>query len=480
MINIDNYQIQFEKIKIKISINSDEIGYNKLYDVEIVEVSKYTRFLIKEIKQEILYEGIFDKITEEEHSYSNLKKILVKKLEELIKSYFPNIMENDKNKLITYIIQKSLDLGFVDVLICDDNIEEIVINGKGVNVKIYHKKYGWLDTNLNFLSENEIKIISSRIASENKKNFSTLYPLLDAHLRGGHRVNATLSPISTNGNTITIRRFADKPWTIYDMIKNKTSSCEVLALIWMAIENEFSVLITGGTGSGKTSYLNSITSFIPKEQRIISVEDTREISLSKFSHWVPMEARQKNQEGKGEITILDLIINSLRMRPDRIIIGEIRRKEEAQVLFEAMRTGHSVYGTFHANTASETILRLTSPPIEIPKITLNAIGLIVVQYRNRQTSKRYTLQVSEVDENGNENVILQYNPKKKEYIEINEPVAILKRLKEFQAIEKEEFKKDIENKIEILNYITNKNISTLEEIGKVVNLFYKNKNKSLI
>jgi flagellar protein FlaI len=389
--------------------------------------------------------------------------------------YLPILDKDYKQKLITYIVQKSLDLGFVDILICDSNIEEITINGSENSVMIYHRKHGWLETNLKFLEDDEIKNIASRIALENRKFFSNLNPLLDAHLRGGHRVNATLNPISTKGSTITIRRFSDKPWTVTDLLKTGTSSHSVLALLWLALENELSVIVSGGTGSGKTSFLNAVMTFIPANQRIISVEDTREIQLPKYAHWVPMEARQSNQEGRGGISMLDLIVNSLRMRPDRIVIGEIRRKEEAEVLFEAMRTGHSVYGTFHANTAQETVLRLSSPPIEIPKITLNALGLICVQHRDRKTGKRMTLQVAELTEDGNERVILQYNPKTKKHVFKNKPQAIISKLEEFQGISEQEFYEQLKERAYVLEYLAKFNIDDIDTSGKIINQYYTNK-----
>ena len=197
------------------------------------------------------------------------------------------------------------------------------------------------------------------------KQITVLDPLLDAHLLSGDRVNSTLFPISTKGNTITIRKFRRDPWTVTDLISNKTVSSEVMATIWEAIQYEMSVVFSGGTASGKTTILGVSMPFIPPNHRIISIEDTREIFLPEYLHWVPLTTREPNPEGKGEVTMLDLLVNSLRMRPDRIVVGEIRRKEEAEVLFEAMHTGHSAYTTVHANTADETIRRLTNPPIEI-------------------------------------------------------------------------------------------------------------------
>lgn len=478
---IDKYEINFENTKISILIYSTPEEFVNTYEVGILETGEYTKFVIEKIKEDLLREGIFEGDENDGENtnitYNNLKELYIKKVRELIKYYLPMLTFEIKEKLITYIVQKSLDLGFVDILITDENLEELTINGGDSFIMVYHRKHGWLKTNLKFLSDEEIKSIASRIALENKKYFSNLNPLLDAHLRGGHRVNATLNSISTKGTSITIRRFSDKPWTVSDLINSKTSNSLALAIIWIAMENELSIIVTGGTGSGKTSFLNAISTFIPASQRIISVEDTREIRLPDYSHWVPMEARQKNQEGKGGVSMLDLIVNSLRMRPDRIIIGEIRRKAEAEVLFEAMRTGHSVYGTFHANTARETILRLVSAPIEIPKITLSALGLVVVQHRNRKTGQRVTLQIAEMDSSGNEKVITQYNPKLNKFIMKNKPVSLIQKLEEFQGISEKDFYDSIKERILVLEYLARFNINKIDDVGKIINKYYLNPKK---
>ena len=282
-------------------------------------------------------------------------------------------------------------------------------------------------------------------------------------------------PISNKGNTITIRKFAVKPWTIIDFIKERTISYEGAALLWMAVQNELSVIVTGGTASGKTSMLNAIANFFPPNQRIISMEDTRELVLPKLLHWVPLETRLPNPEGKGGIEMLDLIVNSLRMRPDRIIVGEIRRRREADVLFEAMHTGHSVYGTLHANNVRETINRLTSPPIDLPKQILSALSLIVVQHINRRTGRRRTLQIAEVLPNGDARVLMQLNPIRSVLEIVNEPLAILETLNLYTGLSKTDVYADIQAKIEILKWMASRSITDVNKIGLIMSKYYHNK-----
>ena len=243
----------------------------------------------------------------------------------------------------------------------------------------------------------------------------------------------------------------------------------------MAVQNELSIIITGGTASGKTSMLNVISNFFPPNQRIISLEDTRELQLPDILHWVPLETRLPNPEGKGGISMLDLIINSLRMRPDRIVVGEIRRRPEAEVLFEAMHTGHSVYGTLHANNVRETINRLTQPPINLPKQILSALSLIVVQHINRRNGKRRTLQIGEIMQDGDAKPIMQLNIIKDVLEKVDEPTTIYDTLKLYSGLSKEKILEDLNEKIEILKWMVQKNVTDINTIGLIMSKYYNKK-----
>jgi len=295
---------------------------------------------------------------------------------------------------------------------------------------------------------------------------------MDAHLLTGDRVNATLHPITAHGNTITIRKFSSKPWTITDFIKSKTISYYEAAVIWLAVQNELSILISGGTGSGKTSMLNVVASFIPINQRIISIEDTRELTLPGDLHWVPMETRLPNPEGKGEVTMLGLVVNALWMSPDRIIMGEVRRKREAEVLFEAMHTGHSVYATLHANNVDETIARLTNPPIEVPKSLLSSVALIVVQNRNRRTGKRKTWQIAEVLPTGDARVVTQYNMTRDSFEKVSEFDQIFNTLIQYTGRTKKHIIEDIHKKMELLRWMVSNNINDIQKVGTFLRKYY--------
>jgi flagellar protein FlaI len=469
---IDSYELSVNEIIIGISIYSDENEPVHIYRIYITNISDTTKIILEKIREEFVSQEMktFEEGSLESSTIQNQfkKSILV-----LLHKYFPTANKKTMDMLINYILQQNIGLGNIEVLLKDKNLEEVVINNANEPIWIYHRKYGWLKTNIKVPNENRVRYYSTIIGRDVGKEITTLNPLMDAHLKTGDRVNATLSPISSKGNTLTIRKFAVRPWTITDFIKEKTISYEAAALLWMAVQNELSIIITGGTASGKTSMLNVVANFFPPNQRILSLEDTRELMLPDILHWVPLETRLPNPEGKGGIGMLDLIVNSLRMRPDRIMVGEIRRRREGEVLFEAMHTGHSVYGTLHANSVRETINRLTQPPIELPKQILSALSLIVVQHINRRNGRRRTLQIGEVMHSGDAKTLMQLNIMKDTLEKINEPTTIYETLNLYTGLSKEEIEKDINEKADILRWLVKSNITDINKIGLIMSKYYR-------
>lgn len=475
---LDHYSINVNDIIIEIKIISEEDAPVPKYIASITNISDTTKLILEKIRQEFVTRIDLEEMEKfEEKDIMDIRSRFQNEIRKLLKRYFPKTDEKTIKMLINYLIEENLGLGKIDILLRDPRLEEVVVNNHTEPVWVYHRKHGWCETNIKIATEARIRHYSTMIGRDIGKEITTLNPLMDAHLATGDRVNATLMPISTKGNTITIRKFATEPWTITKFIKSGTISVEAAAFIWLAIQNELSILVAGGTGSGKTSTLNAIGNFFPPNQRIISIEDTRELIFPKNLHWVPLETRLPNPEGKGGVTMLDLVINSLRMRPDRIIVGEIRRKKEAEVLLEAAITGHSVYGTFHANNAEEVVMRMSNPPIDIPKQMLSALGLILVQNRNRRTGKRRTLQIAEIMSTGDVNIIMQLNPKKDVLEEINKPEKTIQTLELYTGMNAEEIEFDLKQKIHILKWMLKKKIEDVDEIGAIMAKYYLGKLK---
>ena len=473
---IDSYNIEVNKIPLQIHIYSQK-GYPvPLYHLSLLNITEETKRIIERIREDIIT-GLSFELTKKKtkEGEKEIKIQFEKKLRELIKSQFSGLDENTTELITNYIIVTSLGLSEIEFLLKDSELEEVVINSSKNPVWVYHRKYGWLKTNIIFNEENKIRHFATLIGRNVDKGITNLEPLLDAHLESGDRVNATLAPITTQGNTITIRKFSTVPWTITTFLQNRTIDYSSAALIWLAIQYEVSILIVGGTGSGKTSFLNVVSNFFPPNQRIISIEDTRELQLPETLHWVPMQSRLANPEGKGEITMLDCMINTLRMRPDRIIVGEIRREKEIEVMFEAMHTGHSVYSTFHASNVDETIVRLTNPPINLPKQLLSSIGLIVVQHRNRRTGRRRTFQIAEINEAGYPNLVMQFDENSDSMRQVNTPDRTLKTLSLYTGLSVKQVYADLQEKISVLKWLTNKDITEINTIGLVMSDYYTEK-----
>lgn len=474
---LEKYSYLSNNMPISIRIYTKEGEYVPIYEVSISSISKHTEIILEKIRQELIREvnlGMADLI--DMKKAGQVEEKFRETIEVLIEKHFPDAGPKTVGFLTTYMIQKSLGMGNVEILNNDSNLEEIAINSSDEPVWVYHKRHGWLKTTITIKDEEQTKHYSAMIGRKVGRQITMLNPLMDANMSSGDRVNATLMPISNRGNTITLRKFASKAWTITDFLKSNTIAINAAALIWQGIQYELSALVAGGTATGKTSMLNVMTNFFPPNQRILSIEDTREVRLPKFLHWVPMVTRQPNPEGKGEVSMLDLLVNSLRQRPDRIVVGEIRRKKEAEVLFEAIHTGHSVYATVHANDTRETITRLTNPPIEIPKSMVPAVSMIVVQHRNRRTGTRRTFQVSEITEDGEPNVLMQLDLTKDKMRKANKSKVLYNTLHMYTGFSPREINTQMNQKIKVLKWLVKNDINTVNDVGRVMAEYYTNEN----
>jgi len=316
---LDEYKIKIGDVSLDVKIvDKDDYVYH--YEVAIPTIDVATRIIMDEVKTTLSREVKVEtnEILDPRKSEEIRTRFLVKAKEKL-KTQMKNPSEETINLISIILINEMLGLGEIEYLISDEKLEEIVVNSSVEPVWVYHKKYQWTKTNIIINDEEKIRNYSSRIARQIGKEITVARPLLDARLITGDRVNATLMPVSSAGNTITIRKFSRTPWTMIHMIdpKWKTISSEATAFLWLAMEYELSIIVAGGTGSGKTSILNAMMPFFPANQRIITMEDTRELSLPEYLHWVPMVTLPANPRGEGEISMQELVVNSLRMRQKR-------------------------------------------------------------------------------------------------------------------------------------------------------------------
>jgi archaeal flagellar protein FlaI len=478
---VDEYEIEAENVIVSVEIL--KYGTKAVrYKLILQDIGIGTEALLDQIRQQLVID--VDVSTAEilnPKIIHIIKDKFRKKAEKLINDRIPKLDEDTKSYLISILLNEIIGLGKIEYLMNDENLEEIIINSAKEPIRVFHKKYGWLITNITIPTEDQIQNYSNIIARRVGKQITTLTPLLDAHLVTGDRANAVLYPISNKGHTITIRKFARDPWTIIDLIKTNTISSEVVALLWMAMEYEMNILISGGTGSGKTTMLGTILPFIPPNQRILTIEDTRELQLPKTLYWCPLITKPPNIEGKGEVSMLDLLINSLRMRPDRIILSEMRKKVEAEVMFEAMHTGHSVYATVHADTVAQTITRLVNPPISTPPYLLSSVNLNLVMFRDRRRGLRRVYQIGEFVINNTENgvdvkpnILYRWKPSVDKIVAHGESFRFYEELSRHTGFSTAEITENLAQRMKILNWMVKNNVKGVDRVGSIINQYYLN------
>ena len=304
---------------------------------------------------------------------------------------------------------------------------------------------------------------------------------MEGALSDGSRVQATYGTkdISRRGSNFTIRKFSDKPMTPVDLIRLKTADVSVLAYLWFAIEHNNSILVSGPTASGKTTFLNALSLFIKPESKIVSIEDTAELRLP-HPNWIAQVAREGIMGGEyGEISMFDLLKAGLRQRPDYIIVGEVRG-EEAVVLFQGMATGHAALGTIHADSMSAVIDRLTNKPINLPKTILDNLDVVIFleKFKIKDNFYRKVKEIAEIvgyDYNHKElitNSAFRWNVAKNNFDGFES--VILDRIKKQGTTTVEELQLDMSRRIKLLNYLTKKNIKDYRTFSSYIIKYYNN------
>lgn len=330
---------------------------------------------------------------EDEEELRHLISSIIDSVLDLESSFIP---KSDRQKIALEIMDDTIGFGPINTLIHDPAISEIMVNGPD---QIYVEKKGKLIlSNVKFKDEQHVMRVIEKIVAPLGRRIDESSPMVDARLPNGSRVNAVIPPLSLNGPSITIRKFSEKPYTVKDLINFGTFTPSIAMFLKACVEARLNIVVSGGTGSGKTTSLNVISSFIPEDERIITIEDAAELQLEQ-EHVLRLETRPANIEGKGAVSIRDLVKNSLRMRPDRIVVGEVRSGEALDML-QAMNTGHNgSLTTGHANSPRDMLSRLETmvlmagmelPVRAIREQIASAVDLIVQQSRLKDGSRRVT------------------------------------------------------------------------------------------
>ncbi len=370
-----------------------------------MEETELRQKLIKELKPMVLQDLPLDELSDEQ-------------LEEQIHSYVfqylrVRMVPMDTMVYVANQIYASIrGYGLLDGIMSDDSITEVMINGAE---NIFIEKNGKLiKLNDRFESQKKLEDIIQRIVAKAGREVNQANPIVDTRLLDGSRVNIVLPPIALCGPTVTIRKFSKTPMTIAKLIEYKSITTEIAAKLELLVRAKYNIFICGGTGSGKTTFLNALSNYIPKDERVITIEDSAELQITGVDNLVSLETRNKNSSGAGEVTIRDLIKSALRMRPERIVVGEVRGGEALDML-QAMNTGHDgSLSTGHANSTKDMLSRLETMvlqgaaglPLEaIRQQIASAIDIIIHLSRLRDKSRK-TMEICEVTGYENGEIIL--------------------------------------------------------------------------
>ena len=477
-IEIERYFVNQQYTFVSILFHEEKKEY--IYYVAEPELSAFERTVL-----ETVYDSILDTLTASDVSDQEKSDILEKKTLELLDVYAIEIDQLIIHKILYYIKRDYIGYEIIDALMRDTNIEDISCDGPEIPIFVYHRKYQNIKTNQSFKAE-KLDSFVIKLAQRCGKHISIGEPLINSTLPDGSRLNASLGKeITFRGSSFTIRKFREHAFTPVDLIKNGTYSSEILAYLWLAIENGKNMIFVGATAAGKTSSLNAVSLFIPPLAKIVSIEDTHELMLH-HTNWIGSVVRESFTKTSSvrDIDMFELLRQALRQRPEYIIVGEIRGKE-ALTLFQAMNTGHTTYSTMHADSLNTVISRLEGEPLDIPRVMIQALNIIciqkLVQLGSKKTRRLDTIiEFIGIDPQTNDlrfNVTYEWNPeddniKKEGKSFVLEDIMIRCNWNENKLIS------ELENRQELLEFMVEKNMDEYD-IVSLIQSYYADPEKTM-
>ena len=487
-----------------------EIKSPNIKEIEIDPIEEpysYVRILFDNINSEYIYEVIEPPLTKDDmqlleklkfnlinileikefENDEERKEYLYEKAKEILDS--ENIVVDPLiwERLKYYIYRDFIGYGMVQVPMIDGEVEDISCDGVNIPIYIYHRMYGSIKSNLKFQKEEDLDEYVIWIVQKSGKHISVSTPMVDATLPDGSRLQATLGKhVTKRGSSFTIRRFKPNPFTPIDLIRFKTMSREMMAYLWLAVENGMSIIVCGGTASGKTTTLNAILLFIPPNMKIVSIEDTRELNLP-HENWIPSLTREGIGEpnpvtGKkpGEIDMFDLLKAALRQRPHYIMVGEVRGAE-AYTVFQAMATGKTCYTTFHADDVKAMVHRFENAPINLPRALITALDIVILQAQVKvgTTMTRRVKSITEIvglDPETNEiitNNAYTWNPADDTF-NYSGHSYIYEKIAAIKGWTQRRMEMEVKRREKILHYMEKLGVRYYRDVARIVAAYYKN------
>lgn len=380
-------------------------------------------------------------------------------LDEIHFDRFDEITEANFQRVMYYVKRDYARYEKLTPIMQDKGIEDISCNGPDIPIFVYHRDHQDLISNVMYKSD-ELDDFVAALAQRSGKHISIAEPDLQGRLPDGSRMQLTYSDeISSEGSNFTLRKFKEEPFTPVELVEFETFSLDQMAYLWLAIENDQSLIFAGGTASGKTTSMNAISLFIPPRAKIVSIEDTREITL-RHDNWIRSVTRESFGSGDtGEVGMYSLLRHALRQRPEYLVVGEIRG-EEARTLFQAMSTGHTTYSTMHAEDVPSAIRRLENEPINLPRQMLNSLDILSVQIRTMRDGEvirrcKEMVEIVDIKSETNEievQTVFEYNPEN-DTIEYKGESEVLERVKRIRNMNDRELNDELQRRMDVLRYL---------------------------
>lgn len=423
---------------------------------------------------------------EERHLYIQKEVEEILRLKNLEKSL------KEKEVILYYLYREFEGFGSIQVPLLDDNVEDISCDGPEIPVYVFHKRYGSIRSNITFQDEQSLDGYVSWIVQKSGKHISIADPIVDCTLPDGSRLQATLGrEITKRGTSFTIRRFGGNPFTSLDLVNNKTMDIDMAIYIWFLFEKGMNAFIVGGTASGKTTTLNSGLLFIPHEKKIVSIEDTREINIP-HDNWIPLVTREgygaidpvTNKKG-GEVGMFDLLVTSLRQRPDYIVVGEVRGGE-AYTVFQSMATGQTAYGTFHANDITSFVHRLEGEPINVPRAMMASLDVVIFQEQLKRGKEvirkmRKIVEITGIDRLSGEvttNTVFEWDQQNDRF-NFSGHSYLYDRLKIQENWSSTDLEKEIERRSSFLGRLQKEGVKDYAVFSGAINLYHRSLGESI-
>ena len=454
------------------SINHDPDRDEHLYQVVEPSLSDIERELLDRLFEDIRIPLIYRDDVD-----TDPERVLAEELEARLEEYGVVIEPETFYRLFYYLYRSFQGYGHIDPLMHDPDIEDLSCDGANLPIFVYHDRYTDIETSIVYDAE-ELNDFVIQLAQRSGRHVSVSDPVVSTTLPDGSRIELALGEeVTPRGSAFTIRKYADEPFTPIELLEYGTFSVEMLAYLWLAIESNKSLIFAGGTAAGKTTSMNALAMFLPPRSKVLSIEDTRELSLY-HDNWLSSVTRERLDD--SDITMYDLLRSALRHRPEYIIVGEVRG-DEAITLFQAMNTGHTTFSTMHADSVQTVINRLENEPINVPRPMVQSLDILCVQVLARSGDERVrrakTLaEIEGIDQRTGElDYSTTYNWRATEDRFAENNSELLDEIRSERGWTQSELLTELRNRQRFLRYLQSEGISDYRKFTAMVNKYYADK-----